>query len=88
MRTLITVLISMLPSAQLLAQDMSLRVPIRSLTRLHGAMHNTITGIGLVTGLNKTGSGDRAKASPAWSTSSGPRHCASRREICLRPSVP
>ena len=36
------------------------KVPVRNLTRLHGAMNNTISGIGIVTGLNKTGSGDRS----------------------------
>lgn len=42
------------------AQERPTTVPIRSITKLHGAMHNTITGVGLVTGLNKTGSGDEA----------------------------
>ncbi len=47
-------------AAPAFAQDPVLKVPIRNITRLHGAMNNTITAIGLVTGLNKTGSGDRA----------------------------
>ncbi|MCA8941466.1 MAG: flagellar basal body P-ring protein FlgI [Planctomycetes bacterium] len=57
MRTICTTLLFSLVCAPSFAQE--IKVPIRSLTRLHGAMNNTITGIGIVTGLNKTGSGDR-----------------------------
>lgn len=37
-----------------------LLVPIRQITRLHGTMANTLNGIGLVVGLNGTGSSDKA----------------------------
>lgn len=56
--TLTTVLFATVCSSAPAQHDF--KVPIRSLTRLHGAMDNTISGIGIVTGLNKTGSGDRS----------------------------
>lgn len=60
MRTL-ALLMALAPA--LAAQDLdadAMRVPIRNLTRLHGSMRNTLTGIGLVTGLRGTGSADEA----------------------------
>ncbi len=42
------------------AQSAQIVVPIRQITRLQGAMPETLTGIGLVTGLNGTGSSDKA----------------------------
>ncbi|MBK8979974.1 MAG: flagellar basal body P-ring protein FlgI [Planctomycetes bacterium] len=53
----------LLGAAALAAQDVgepAFRVPVRSITRLHGSLTNTLTGVGLVTGLNKTGASDRA----------------------------
>lgn len=61
--TWIAALLIALGTALLPAQTVGepqFRVPIRSITRLHGSMTNTLTGIGLVTGLDRTGSNDRA----------------------------
>lgn len=38
----------------------AVRVPVRAITKLHGAIENEISGIGLVTGLNGTGATDDA----------------------------
>ena len=58
--TLLILVFGLLSATAALAQSPEIKVPIRSITRLHGAMHNTIMGTGIVTGLNKTGSGDPA----------------------------
>jgi flagellar P-ring protein precursor FlgI len=46
--------------APLPAAPTIIEVPIRQITRLHGTMANTLNGVGLVVGLNGTGSSDKA----------------------------
>lgn len=41
------------------AAQSTVKVPISQITRLQGAMSNALTGVGLVTGLNGTGAGDK-----------------------------
>ncbi len=47
------------------AQAPNVRVPVGQITRLQGAMHNALRGVGLVTGLNGTGSTDKASRQAA-----------------------
>ena len=52
-------LILVLLTSALCGQKAPLALPLRQITELQGAMSNQLTGFGLVTGLNNSGSGSK-----------------------------